>query len=999
MMHKISLIIGLFVIHVCNGVAQLPNLKAYRPYSPASLPADAPTWMAQLNDLSAVNYHAMVDSFNLYLLRTPEARRKTPRTKPIVNHFRRWQKHYLPYVQADGRIILPEHAAYRQYVAELNNTPAPITRTPTQGGWELLSPIVTYDWESKKTTPAQANVQRLGVSKSNPNILYCGTETGMVFRSTDKGGRWTACSGSHYMGGEISSIDVSPTNPMKVLVGAGTFLWLSNDGGDSWQDITPQEVRPYSIKVRDAVFHPTNDQQILVGNDLGLYQTADNGVQWKQISQGMCFDVKYKLGNASTIYALIQKKGDVQLEISRDGGHSFTQALPHTGKNLACGRIGLSTAPNGSEYVYVWACKADKTHSFQPPFYAGTPVLFKSTDSGHTWHVNDKIHQQMLPIDNQGGQGYYDMVVSASPHDPEKLLLGIIQLYASNDGGQTLMNKGGYYGQFDLHCDMQDLHVVGNDTWLSTDGGVIYSSDFFDQHADTRINGIYASELWGFDQGWNEDVMVGGRNHNGNMAQLDRYNGATISMRGSERATGYVFLSNPRKVTYSDAPSVVLPDDWKEPFVPFLPFWRYPAESMQFGIGLEFDPRYAKSFLIIQGDWEQEYRTLWKTVDDGNSFVALHEFPAAITSHVISRANPNKIVVATTGSLYASMDGGNTFKAYSNLPTEFQNAQHIKVAIHPTNADEIWVTTGEAGEMFRTTDNGISWERMDKNLVHPERNEKYIIRRFFLTGNEKNAVYAVGNVSRSLNNGYTTLRGRVLYWDNTTDGWQDYSEGLPPVMSINRMLPFYKAGKIRIATNNGIWQRDLVDPHFKPIAQPLILNIGKKDEGVTELLMDSYSIVNQNDAQWQWQFTPQPRYISDARARNPIVRLDTDQSYHVSLTVTTPQGTDTKTIQRMIAGSKDVITSVVGQEVLAHDVLLSANTLRVGSTLTLTPQGISQACQWQLFDASGKRIQHQMVLPQGTTQIATQGFTPGIYFYTLTNNTFKKVGKVIITKP
>src|SRR3712207_644304 len=114
---------------------------------------------------------------------------------------------------------------------------------------------------------------------------------------------------------------------------------------------------------------------------------------------------------------------------------------------------------------------------------------------------------------------------------------------------------------------------------------------------------------------------------------------------------------------------------------------------------------------------------------------------------------------------------------------------------------------------------------MDKGLELPSSSglynapgEKVAIHRFFLTGNEKDAVYAIGYVIRPAGKPDTYIsRGRVFYRDNTTDGWQDYSEGLPQVINLVRMLPFYKKGKIRIATNNGVWQRDLVDPEFKPI--------------------------------------------------------------------------------------------------------------------------------------------------------------------------------------
>ncbi|MGV4519867.1 hypothetical protein ACQ1Q6_11705, partial [Ornithobacterium rhinotracheale] len=95
---------------------------------------------------------------------------------------------------------------------------------------------------------------------------------------------------------------------------------------------------------------------------------------------------------------------------------------------------------------------------------------------------------------------------------------GLCSAYRYTDGG-----KGGYianaicgYCNFSLHPEMQDIAIAGNQVWISNDGGVKYSSDFFKSRdkAETRVNGIYASDFWGFGQGWNEDVMAGGRWHN-----------------------------------------------------------------------------------------------------------------------------------------------------------------------------------------------------------------------------------------------------------------------------------------------------------------------------------------------------------------------------------------------------------------------------------------------------------------------------------------------------
>lgn len=1006
-MKKRQLAVCLLLATTCMAQAQQTETKLHKPYAPATISANTPKWMEKLNDIENVNYYEMVDSFEHYLMLNPEARHKKGITKPIVNHFRRWQKHYYPYVQRDGRIVPPSHEEFRNLVAEANRKAKqnPVTRAGNGDRWKVISPMRTYDYRTKKMSPAQSNVQRFSVAKSNPQILYCGTETGMVFKTTDAGKNWTSPNPNHYFGGMVSAVDVSKQNPNKVVVTAGPFIWLTTNGGTDWTDITPAEFNKKSATVRDAIFHPENDNEILMGNAYGVYKTTDNGSNWSQICEGMCFDIKYKNGSPSTIYALVRRNWNVNLAISKDGGKSFEYRL--TDHYLSSGRIGLSEAPNGQDYIYVLACKATESSSHLPPFYSGQPILFKSTDGGENWKTNDKLAEntEIQMLDRYGGQGYYDMVITASPQNPEHLLFGIIFLYRSTDGGETVKMRGGYFGDHDLHCDMQDIYASGNDTWLSTDGGMIHSNDFFDTNSEARINGLYASEMWGFDQGWNEDVMVGGRNHNGNMAQVDTYNGAAISMLGSEVSTGYVFLSNPRNVTYSDLTGKVfhLPDNWETDEFGYTSFfYQYPYESVHYGIGLEYDPRYAKSFISIRGLYDGERKVIYKTVDEGMSYTQLpFTFPQPVTGHAISRSNPDKIVVITrAGGIFYSLDGGNTFTAYTDLPSQLQNAYNGKVAIHPNNPNEIWVITGEPGGVWRTMSDGADWEQMDTNLdLNLENGEKYLVNRFFLTGNEKNAVYAVGGVLRIFNKdlNQSTIRSKVLYMDDDTDGWQDFSEGLPPVISINRMLPFYKEGKIRIATNNGIWERDLKDKNFQPIAQPIVLNAGKKEEGIAQLLMDSYSIVNQEGAKWEWTFSPEPVRIHDRTARQTIVEVRDGVTYDVTLKVTTADGkTNSKTVRQMIQGGPNVAAGIVGQEVLKHDITLASAIIAAGEDIVLSPRGINETCTWTLYNASGKALQTLPVNATSNTTIKSDALAKGLYVYTINGKTFKKTGKLVV---
>ena len=985
------------------------NDKYFTPYKLNYLPAGSPVWMAQLANPQGLDYNAMVDSFEVYLKNTPGARYKSRDTKQVVNHFRRFQKAYLPFVQADGIIRLPLASVYH---SDVDNTSEEVRQerarkraagrdvaSPVE--WNVISPIITYDYLTKKVSPAQSNIQRMRASRSNPDILYCGSETGLVFRSTDKGESWQPCNDGEWMAGEITTIDISNTNPNRVLVGAGGVFWISNDGGDNWENITPAKAT--YARTSNACFHPEDDSVILAGDRAQLWRSTDGGKSWQWMLGGMVFDIKYSVQNPDVCYVAIEQENTVKMYKSTDGGASWN-LLTLDGQPLISARIGLSEAPGGEDYVYLWACRRNHLSQPGPLYFSGPALLYKSTDGGATFSVTDPT-PQMEVVDRNGGQGYYDLVCTASATDPEVLLVGIIQLYRSTDGGKTLENVGGYYGRFDLHCDMQSIQTNGaGDTWLSTDGGVIYSNDFFLADAQPKLNGLYASEMWGFDQGWNEDVMVGGRNHNGNMSQLDRYNGVTLSMRGSERPTGYVFLSNPRKIAFSDSENVIMPDDWSDEFVPFLDFWTYPKESSQHGFYFEFDPRYAQCFYIVQESDRVDANTLWRTRDDGASFSSVYTFDDPISAMAVSRSNPDKIVTATWGRIYYSLDAGATFEEYP-IPDEMTYSISYKIAIHPTNENEIWVSDGNAGGFWRTVNNGESWEKLDDGLTILNWEGKMVahsVGRFFLTGNEKNAAYAIAFTQGYLNETYSTTRGRVLYRDDTTDGWVNISDGLPNVANLNRMLPFYKEGVIRLATNNGIWERELVDPQFKPIAQPIILNAGSGDNTQAgfprQVQLDSYSIVNQNDVEWFWKIDPLPLSMGDASARNPMMFIEPDQTYDISLTVTTPAGSDTKCIKGMIKGSKpvpDVTTSVEALSLGKELLLESGNVLVAGECFSFVPRDLEGDVSLVVYDAKGNIV--YSIVSQSKIEVNTAGYSSGIYFYMATDATgFKKTGKLLV---
>ena len=215
------------------------------------------------------------------------------------------------------------------------------------------------------------------------------------------------------------------------------------------------------------------------------------------------------------------------------------------------------------------------------------------------------------------------------------------------------------------------------------------------------------------------------------------------------------------------------------------------------------------------------------------------------------------------------------------------------------------------------------------------------------------------------------------------------------------MIPFYKEGVIRLATNNGIWERELVDAQFKPIAQPLILNAGSGDNTQAgyprEIKLESYSIVNQNDAEWHWEIHPAPLSMSADNVRNPVITIAPDQTYDISLTVTTPAGSDTKCIEGMIKGSKPVpdATSVAavmqGKELL----LTSSNVVSAGESFCFASRDLDGDVSLVVYDAKGNVV--YSAVAQGEMEVCTAGYSAGVYFYMATDAAgYKKTGKLLV---
>lgn len=993
----------------------LPNdttkTEYYNPYMVEPLPESAPEWMKAIEDNpSGVNFHHMQRLFNSWRAQDVDVRVKTVEHKPAVNFYRRWMSAYRNFVTADGTIKLPTIAEYRAHIDSLNRRSAQMNKIKSSDGsnesrllWRNIGPNRTFENSNGtlKAKDSQVCVYRIAVSPSDSATLYCGTEAGVVFKTVDHGMSWQACAPAHSFGGSIYSIAIDPNDKNTVYVGGGPWLWKSTDGGDSWSRCEGITSRINSIRI-----NPDNTQYITAaagskdddasGN--GFYVSEDGGASFSCTLRGISFDHELHPKNPNRIYLIARESVGpwAYHYISENGGYSWRQTeLPVY--STICGRLAVSHAPDGEDYVYALVTCDAWGQDIGPQGGKGTPAILLSKDAGETWE--DKTvykgswhwDNTFSPImDESGGQGYFDMMIGASDKNPAHVLFGLTSLYRSTEEGVCNYRDhgiGGYQRNDWMHCDIQDIaiHPCG-DTWICNDGGIKYSRDFFETKGEDRYNGIYASDYQGLGVGWNEDVMAAGRWHNGDVVHAATYGeGNTLHVGGVEIATGYVMKSNPWKVYFTDAATRIMPHEIDGTIEEDFRTWfvdKKPYEVLRICGEIACDPRYALRVFL------QDMTNTWEgylSYDEGASFQKVFDSEGEeFFSYEFARSNPDRIYISGNWNMWRSDNAGESFEVCGSQPfPELGDGLHYtRVVVDPNDADHVIAICNDVhGAVRESFDGGDIWQD------YPLLNLSNIrVHQIILVGDEYNSTYV------------TTYDGTAVYFkDNTMNEFIDYSTGLNPGARISKVVPFYKNGVLRMATNQGIWEAPLYHQSFIPVAQPMALNLGYGNLTATpnkEVHFDSYSIVKQDEnTKWQWTFSPEPQYVSDATARNPKVIFGRPGNYDVTLTVTTQAGSSSRTIKDMIVidGETNIDDNIVGEVGLEKIILTVGEPLRViatalGSDATITIHNLKGA------------LLHSSVIParSSNADIPLTIQESGTYIYQIKSETQKFLGKFII---
>lgn len=326
----------------------------------------------------------------------------------------------------------------------------------------------TAAWEELGPGNLGGRTRALVIHPTNPSLIYAASVGGGVWKSADGGNSWSPLT-DLMPNLAVSSLTMDPKNPTVLYAGTGeavygrsdkrgSGIFKTMDGGANWTHLSATKTKDFYY-VYDLVVSPLNGQRIYAATNNGVWRTLDGGDTWSRVLtdrnfEYACWDLVIRTDQQTDfLFAAYGNPGEVGIYRNTDAGNTGTWVKVYG--EFGIGQTSLAIAPSNQSVVY--ALSVNKTAG---TLLEGLYAIFRSNNGGEpgSWTAQVRgdtaqgINRYLLSdsyyafaeacgrganrtLDFELNRGWYSRAIAVDPTDPDRVWVGGVDLFRSDDGG------------------------------------------------------------------------------------------------------------------------------------------------------------------------------------------------------------------------------------------------------------------------------------------------------------------------------------------------------------------------------------------------------------------------------------------------------------------------------------------------------------------------------------------------------------------------------------